>query len=133
MSILAPLYRLLFIGLLAAATPALAATPIRASSPDNVLSVEVATDGDGRASYAITRLGKPVIAPSKLGFLFVDAPKFDRSLVASDLGRRSVDETWEQPWGEWRYIRNHFNELRVGLTEAGGLKRRIDVVFRLYD
>ncbi|MDB5435789.1 MAG: hypothetical protein JWR47_2046, partial [Phenylobacterium sp.] len=41
MSILAPLYRLLFIGLLAAATPALAATPIRASSPDNVLSVEV--------------------------------------------------------------------------------------------
>ena len=133
MTILAPLLRLLIACLVMTAAPALAATPILVSSPGAVLSVEVTTDGDGRASYAVSRFGKPVIAPSKLGFLFVDAPKFDRNLAASDLGRRSVDETWEQPWGEWRNIRNHFNELRVALTETGGLKRRIDVVFRVYD
>ena len=44
-----------------------------------------------------------------------------------------MDETWEQPWGERRYVRNHFNELRVHLTEKTALARSLDVVFRLYD
>ncbi|MDB5417904.1 MAG: alpha-glucosidase [Phenylobacterium sp.] len=126
------LFRLLLLALLLVGGPVLAA-PVRIASPDNVLSVEVNTDGDGRASYAVARFGKPVIAPSKLGFLLVDAPKLDRNMAAAELARRSVDETWQQPWGEWREIRNRFNELRVGFTETNGLKRRYDVVFRVYD
>ena len=119
--------------LLLFASPALAAEPLTLSSPEHVLSVQVSTDGDGRASYSVNRFGRPVILPSKLGFLLTDAPKFDRNLQTADAGRRSADDTWEQPWGERRFIRNRFNELRVALTETGGLKRRIDVVFRLYD
>lgn len=45
----------------------------------------------------------------------------------------TFDETWEQPWGERRFIRNHYNEWRVHYAETGGLQRRVDVVFRLYD
>ena len=37
-------------------------------------------DGDGRAAYAVTRNGKAILAPSKLGFLFTDAVKIDRRL-----------------------------------------------------
>jgi alpha-glucosidase len=44
-----------------------------------------------------------------------------------------VDETWEQPWGEVRSVRNHFNELRVALAEAGERPRRMSVVFRAFD
>jgi hypothetical protein len=44
-----------------------------------------------------------------------------------------MDDTWEQPWGERRFIRNHYNELRVALTETGAPNRRLDMVFRLYD
>ena len=128
------LLRLLFVIALffGVASPALAA-PITVESPDKVLSVTVATDPDGKAIYSISRFGKPVISPSHLGFLLVDAPKLDRDMALADLGRRSVDDTWEQPWGEWRYIRNHFNELRVGVTETTGLKRHFDAVFRVYD
>jgi alpha-glucosidase len=128
------LLRLLLAALmLLVCTPAWAAGPVRVSSPGDVLTVEVSTDGDGRASYAVSRFGRPVIAPSKLGFLLVDAPKLDRNMDLAEVSRRTVDETWEQPWGEWRYIRNHFNELRVSLTETNRYKRRIDVVFRVYD
>ncbi|MEO6104443.1 MAG: glycoside hydrolase family 97 protein, partial [Pseudoxanthomonas sp.] len=103
------------------------------ASPDGNLSVEVTTDNDGRPGYTVLREGKPVISPSRLGFLFVDAPKFERNFVIAGHRTRTFDETWEQPWGERRSIRNHYNELRVSLTEKNGLKRSIDVLFRVYD
>ena len=103
------------------------------ASPDGNLSVEVTTDNDGRPSYAVLRGGKAVIAPSRLGFIFIDAPKFERNFAIAGHQTRSFDETWEQPWGERRSIRNHYNELRVTLTEKTALKRSLDVVFRVYD
>ena len=45
----------------------------------------------------------------------------------------TVDDTWEQPWGERRFVRDRHNELRVGLAETSGAMRRFDVVFRLFD
>lgn len=113
----------------APATPA----PITVSSPDGVLSVQVTADPDGRPSYAVSRLGRPVVAPSRLGFILTDAPKLERGLVPAAGATRTVDETWEQPWGERREVRNHFNELRVTFTERTALARTFDVVFRVYD
>ncbi len=127
------LFRLALAAFLLVAAPSLAATSARIASPDNVLSVEVTTDGDGRPSYAVSRLGKPVIAPSRLGFILVDAPKLERNLVLAGEATKSFDQTWEQPWGERRFVRNHYNELRVTLAEKNGLQRRFDVVFRVYD
>lgn len=103
------------------------------TSPGAVLSVEVTLDGDGRAYYAVSRKGRPVIAASRLGFLLADAPKLERNFAIASQATRSSDETWEQPWGERRFVRNRFNELRVRLTETGALRRSLDVVFRLYD
>jgi len=36
----------------------------------------------------------------------------------------SADETWEQPWGEQRFVRNHYNQLTLRLAETSGLQRR---------
>lgn len=113
----------------AAATPAAA----RASSPDGVLSVEVTVNGEGRADYSVTRLGRTVIAPSRLGFLLTDAPKLERNFTVTADAPTSHDDTWEQPWGERRFIRNRYTQLRVHLTERNTPNRRLDVVFRLYD
>jgi alpha-glucosidase len=103
------------------------------SSPGAILSVNVALDQEGRASYSISRKGHEVIAPSRLGFLLTDAPKLERNFTLIAKAGPKVDQTWEQPWGERRYVRNHYNELRVSLTEKGTLKRSLDVVFRVYD
>ncbi|MDC6679362.1 glycoside hydrolase family 97 N-terminal domain-containing protein, partial [Leclercia adecarboxylata] len=73
-----------------------------------------------------------VVDNSKLGFQLRDG-RLDRDLAVVGQQSRSVDETWEQPWGERRLTRNHFNEVVVQLVERSGTKRRIDVVFRVYD
>ncbi|RPH47143.1 MAG: glycoside hydrolase family 97 protein, partial [Lysobacterales bacterium] len=117
------------------ATQALANTTTTASlaSPGSILSVDVSLDDEGRAFYMVNRRNRPVIAPSRLGFLLADAPKFERKLALASQATRSSDETWEQPWGERRFVRNRFNELRIRLTEKSTLARSVDVVFRLYD
>ena len=100
-------------------------------SPGKVLRVQLLLDG-GQPSYRVDRLGEPVIAPSRLGFQLRDG-RLDRDLVVLSQASRSFDETWEQPWGERRFIRNHYNELSVSLGERGGSKRRFEMVFRVYD
>jgi alpha-glucosidase len=103
------------------------------SSPGNVLTVNVIINDEGRPAYAVTRAGRPVINESRLGFILADAPKLERNFTLASTRTRSGDETWEQPWGERRFIRDHFNELRVQLVEKGALARSLIVVFRAYD
>lgn len=105
----------------------------RIASPDGANAVDIEINGEGRASYRVSRHGQAVIAPSRLGFLLVDAPKIERNLRLTAQSTRRFDETWEQPWGEQRRIRNRYNELRFTLTEQTGQRRSIDVVFRVYD
>jgi alpha-glucosidase len=114
-------------------TGAFAETVARIASPSGVLAVDIDINGEGRPSYAVARRGEPVISQSRLGFLFVDAPKFERNMALTAQSASSFDETWEQPWGERRFIRNRYNELRFTLTERIGLRRSFTVVFRVYD
>lgn len=105
----------------------------RIASPDGSIVVELSTDNDGRPAYAVSRKGQPVLTPSRLGFLLLEAPKFERNLEIVQPRTRTFDETWEQPWGERRYIRNHYNELTVTLKEKATPFRQFDVVFRVFD
>ncbi len=104
-----------------------------ASSPGNILKVDVTINGEGRVGYAVARAGKPMIGESHLGFLFADAPQMLRNFQLVDQARRSVDESWEQPWGEWRTVRNHYNELSLTFEEKTKLKRQMKIVFRVFD
>lgn len=118
-----------------AATPAAAQDkPVaEASSPGGVVKVALFLDGDGRVSYTVSRRGTPIVAPSRLGFLLTDARKIERSLGFVSAETRDFDEMWEQPWGEWRRIRNNYRELKVHFRETTALARVMDVTFRLYD
>ena len=107
-------------------------TVARVESPGKVLAVEVALD-EGRASYRVLRLGEEVIAPSRLGFLLRNAGKLERNLTLASQASRDHDQTWEQPWGESRLVRDHHRELRVRLVENIAPGRAIEVVFRVYD
>ncbi|KAF1709293.1 alpha-glucosidase [Pseudoxanthomonas kalamensis DSM 18571] len=102
-------------------------------SPNGELSVTASTDSENRPYYSVSRRGKPLISPSRLGFIFNDAPKLERNIALAGQQTRSFDETWEQPWGEQHFIRNHYNELRVTYKETAKPFRSFDVVFRVYD
>ena len=104
-----------------------------AKSPGDMVSVALFVDGEGRVDYTVARRGKPVLARSRLGFLFTDQRKIERGLAFVSAATRDEDGQWEQPWGEWKTIRNHFRELTVRFREKSGAMRMMDVVFRLYD
>ncbi len=104
-----------------------------AVSPSGTLKVDVTLTAEGRVGYLVSRLGKPVIAESRLGFLFTDAPEMLRNFALAGQSARSFDESWEQPWGEYRTIRNRYSELTVSFDEKIWLKRRMTVVFRVFD
>jgi alpha-glucosidase len=113
------------------AQPSLAADAPEASSPNGVLQVRLRVDNDGRPEYSISRKGKPVVGWSRLGFILANAPKLERNFTITKVARRSFDDTWEQPWGERRYVRDHGSELRVSLREKYG--HQLDVVFKIFD
>jgi len=106
--------------------------PARVTSPDGALAVEVTLTNEGRPAYSMTRFGQPLITESRLGFILADAAKLERGLQIAAVRMDAGDETWEQPWGERRFIRDHYNEMRVTLRE-GEDGRRFDVVFRVHD
>jgi alpha-glucosidase len=114
----------------AAAPPAGAVASV--ASPGDVLAVELLLE-DGRPSYRVMRFGEPVIGASRLGFVLKDSGKLDRNFELTSQQTRTADDTWEQPYGERRFVRNHYNELRLRLTEKSGARRALDVVFRVYD
>jgi alpha-glucosidase len=101
-------------------------------SPGGVLRIDVGLD-ENRASYAVSRLGVPVIKPSRLGFLLRNTEKLERNLEVTATATASADSTWELPWGERRLVRDRHNELRVTFTETQRLKRSFSVVFRAFD
>jgi alpha-glucosidase len=103
------------------------------SSPGSVLDVSVQLAPGGRLAYTVNRHGKPLIAASRLGFLLANAAPLDGGFA---LERRSVtehDDTWEQPWGERRYVRNHYRELRLDVVQKDQHNRRLGIVFRVFD
>ena len=104
-----------------------------AVSPSGTLKVDVTLTAEGRAGYMVWRLGKPVIGESRLGFLFTDAPQMLRNFAVAGRSARSFDESWEESWGEYRTVRNRYSELTVSFDEKNWLKRRMTVVFRVFD
>ncbi len=114
------------------AGPAHAATVAEVASPGGVLAAALDLH-EGRLSYRVLRLGEPVLAPSAMGFQIRGAGKLERNLALTHQAKASVDQTWQQPWGESREVRNHYNELRARFTETIKPGRIVDVVFRVYD
>jgi alpha-glucosidase len=114
---------------LLAATPVVVAT---AHSPGKVLQVQLLVN-EGRISYQISRLGQALIGDSRLGMLLQGAEKLERNLALVSQDVSSHDDTWQQPWGETRLVRNHYRQLHARFAETTRGKRFFDVSFRLYD
>src|SRR5690606_23629793 len=120
------------LALCAALPAARAETVASVESPGRVLRFELDLH-EGRLGYRVTRLGEPVIDTSALGFMLRGGGWLERNLALTGQATRSVDATWEQPWRECRFVRDHHNELRASFTETIAPGRRFDVVVRVFD
>ncbi|MEL5893591.1 glycoside hydrolase family 97 protein [Bacteroides sp. GD17] len=100
-------------------------------SPDGRLSLTAGVK-DGCPYYSLAQGTETLINPSALGFILEDGP-LDDNFRLKEVRHSTFDETWAQPWGEEVEVRNHYNELTLDLEERNGLKRRLSIVFRLFD
>ena len=116
----------------AVCTAAPVAAQTRVTSPDNRNEVQVAIH-EGGLYYLVNRDGKPLLTPSRLGFVFRGQPPLRDSLAIADSSRSTFDETWTQPWGEVRRVRNHYNELKVAVQENSGPKRQFTLAVRAFN
>jgi len=103
---------------------------IRVASPDgrNQVTVEVR---EGRLTYALSRDGRALILPSRLGFEFRGAPRLQEGLWITDTIRQSHDEWWTQPWGEVARVHDHYNEIAVTVEETDGPSDHRRFAFRV--
>lgn len=89
--------------------------------------------GEKQPSYSVYFNDKPIIKPSTLGLDFKDMESLGKGMRIDSIQTREFNERWEMPWGEQHYVVNHYNELRVFLSERKDLKRNFSVVFRVFD
>ncbi len=108
-----------------------AAEPLYLSSPDGLLKLRFDLE-NGKPHYQLSRFNRPIIRPSRLGFVLKPSDSLTVFRMVNHFDH-SFDETWTQPWGEKKEIRNHYNELRVELEELSNKRRPLTVVFRLFD
>lgn len=105
---------------------------VEVASPNSEIVITV-DDIDGRATYSVAFRGVQVIAPSRLGMRFSGVAGFDADLKIAATATAAHDETWEQPWGERRLVRNKYNELFVEFASTKGPERRLGVRLRVFD
>ena len=119
--------------LAACATMPPSAQAAEVRSPDGQIAVTVDVDAGGIPEYSVKYDGATIMPAGKLGMRFAAQPAFDAGLRVAGTVARSHDETWEQPWGERRFVRDRHNELQVDFESATGAPRRFTVRVRVFD
>ncbi len=103
------------------------------SSPNDNFKMNFSLDASGTPMYSLSYKGKTVIKPSKLGIeLKNDKHSLQDSFSIKTSESKTFDETWQPVWGEWKNIRNHYNEWAVTLHQSSG-NRDIVIRFRLFN
>lgn len=102
------------------------------TSPDGEIRLKIGIK-EGSPFYLIEKGSKTIIEKSFLGFILKGNHAFDRNFAIEYTETKSVSEKWTQPWGEETTVDNTYNEITVHLVEDGELKRKLRLVFRVFN
>jgi hypothetical protein len=103
------------------------------SSPDRRITVELGLDRSGTPAYRVFHNGARLLADSTLGFHFQDAPPLGAGLEVRNVRRARHDSVWRPVWGEYKTIRENYDELTLDLRERLAPRRALRLVFRVFD
>lgn len=127
------LFLLLFASVFAVSCSSPELKKAEVASPNQAISVSFQLTAEGKPFYRVFYKTKTIIDTSFFGFDFKNAASFDKNLGIVKIDTSSFNETWQMPWGEQLNVVNHYNELRVELQETIAPKRKLNIVFRIYD
>lgn len=100
-------------------------------SPDKNLKLSFETSA-GIPYYKLDYKGKEVIQKSRLGMQLKDTPSLLDNFSIDSISVSSFDEVWKPVLGQYKDIRNHYNEMAVTLKQ-GDPERTVIVRFRLFN
>ena len=103
----------------------------KVASPDGRIVFEIHEGRFGTKTYTVRFAHETIIRDAQLGMRFKSQAGFDRDLELGRVSRNSHDETWEQPWGERRLVRDRHEELLAEIRDSKG--RRFDLRVRVFD
>ncbi len=103
------------------------------SSPDGRIVFDLALDANGQAEYAVRFGDETIIDRSKLGLRLLGLAALERGLSEQRVERATSDTEWEQPWGERRRVRSHYNEMLVTFAAEGRPARRYMLRVRVFN
>ncbi len=89
------------------------------ASPSGSLRVTI-TSNNGQPTWQASWNGGEIIASSRLGLSFLTGADLTSDLTITSIDTASSDMVWEQPWGERRFVRDHYNQLAVHFSHADG-------------
>jgi alpha-glucosidase len=107
------------------------APDVHVRSPDGKNGFSLLIDEMGQPRYTVSRGSEIVVNDSRLGLRFASQAELGKGFHVSGAEKTTRDETWEQPWGERRLVRDHHNELLVRLADDSG--RRFDLRVHAFD
>ena len=99
------------------------------TSPNGHIKVVVSLSKKGKIQYEVAFKNKKLIGKSKLGVL-LENRDLTEGFSLENIKRNSVDEVWDQVWGEESKVRNHYNELAFVFKNNKG---HLGVIFRIFD
>ena len=106
-------------------------------SPDGNVVVEFdLKDTDDQQScptYTIKHYDQVIIADSHLGLELKDAAPLQAGFEIVELSGTRHDSTYSPVYGEWKTIRDHYNQLVTELKEIRPPHRRLILTFRAYN
>lgn len=103
----------------------------RVESPDGRIVFALHRGRSESLNYTVGFDGETVVEEARLGMRFARQAGFDNGLRLVGVESTARDETWEQPWGERRLVRDHHNELLARVVDEAG--RRFDLRVRVFD
>lgn len=111
----------------------LVASSVEVASPDGRIVFGIDADAVGVPVYSVRFDDKIVVGESRLGLRFSARADLDSGFQIDGVTRREADNTWEQPWGERHFVRDHYNELLVGFTAVEDDGRHFNLRVRVHD
>jgi hypothetical protein len=101
-------------------------------SPSKQILLDFGLAENGRPTYSVTFKNKTVILQSALGIYLKDGSNLATNFSSEGIKNITFNENWKPVLGEQASIINHYNEMKVALSQAG-TNRKMNIIFKVYD
>lgn len=106
--------------------------PHQVTSPDGKVTAVITLDENGAPHYRVSYKSQPLLKNSPLGLMLQDSAALVRGFAVTNSESSTSDETWTPFAGENESICNHYDQLRLELTQRE-TAQRLNLTFRAFN